>query len=511
MGKKGQGWRRFLLFTALTKGRKGSEYVGLFTYFSFEAWLRIVFADGPRQAINALTLYSVLQLNLVPVGEHAAPKDHSPVAQFFINVRILAEGNREQAAVYFGMLFTLIIWVFSALGLLLASLMYITYLWHHIPTSDGGLAGYCRRRIDSRLYKIVGKRIEKALAKESKRKIKEGDKAAANGLGHIARQPTVPILVSPDDATSTIGDTPTLSRKSTQTTLATQSTLPLYESRANSPPNLDFEREPTVPRVGTPFSRPANLRSNTASSLDSNAPLLPGAAGMGVAAPPPLRLPMRPGINKPFAANVPQPSPVQPYGPDSYGPPPRSNTNPPPRGPPRIFPPSNDSLPPSQMVPPTRRPIPAPGVFPPSQAPFQRAPTAPPQQNYMRPPPQRKPLPQKMPSDGYDRPFAARPPPLQHPQQGYEMQPRRPSPPNANGGGYVAFNPARAPPPMSNDGPANFSIPRQLSPPVPRAGTAPPSQTRGYHDSIYAAYGGYDDEPPIPRAGTAGPGPPSWR
>lgn len=33
---KAQGWRRFLVFTALTKGRKGSEYVALFTYFSFE-------------------------------------------------------------------------------------------------------------------------------------------------------------------------------------------------------------------------------------------------------------------------------------------------------------------------------------------------------------------------------------------------------------------------------------------------------------------------------------------
>lgn len=33
---KAKGWRRFLVFTALTKGRKGSEYVALFTYFSFE-------------------------------------------------------------------------------------------------------------------------------------------------------------------------------------------------------------------------------------------------------------------------------------------------------------------------------------------------------------------------------------------------------------------------------------------------------------------------------------------
>ena len=35
-GKNGRGWRRFLLFAELTKGRKGAEYVALFTYFSFE-------------------------------------------------------------------------------------------------------------------------------------------------------------------------------------------------------------------------------------------------------------------------------------------------------------------------------------------------------------------------------------------------------------------------------------------------------------------------------------------
>ena len=35
-GANGRGWRRFLVFTALTKHRKGAEYVALFTYFSFE-------------------------------------------------------------------------------------------------------------------------------------------------------------------------------------------------------------------------------------------------------------------------------------------------------------------------------------------------------------------------------------------------------------------------------------------------------------------------------------------
>lgn len=33
---QGQGWRRFLVFAELTKSKKGSEYVALFTYFSFQ-------------------------------------------------------------------------------------------------------------------------------------------------------------------------------------------------------------------------------------------------------------------------------------------------------------------------------------------------------------------------------------------------------------------------------------------------------------------------------------------
>lgn len=36
VGDNGRGWRRFLVFAELTKGRKGAEYVALFTYFSFE-------------------------------------------------------------------------------------------------------------------------------------------------------------------------------------------------------------------------------------------------------------------------------------------------------------------------------------------------------------------------------------------------------------------------------------------------------------------------------------------
>lgn len=41
MGKEGRGWKRFLVFAELSKGKKGADYVALFTYYSFEGMLRL--------------------------------------------------------------------------------------------------------------------------------------------------------------------------------------------------------------------------------------------------------------------------------------------------------------------------------------------------------------------------------------------------------------------------------------------------------------------------------------
>lgn len=35
-GKEGRGWKRFLVFAELSKGKKGADYVALFTHYSFE-------------------------------------------------------------------------------------------------------------------------------------------------------------------------------------------------------------------------------------------------------------------------------------------------------------------------------------------------------------------------------------------------------------------------------------------------------------------------------------------
>ncbi|KAL8715804.1 MAG: hypothetical protein Q9220_000471 [cf. Caloplaca sp. 1 TL-2023] len=282
-GARGQGWRRFLVFAALTEGRKGAEYVALFTYFSFEAWMRIVFAEGPRQLLNAQTLYSVMQANLVPAGGHAAKDGQSSISQFWTNLGILATHNREQAAILFGMLFTLVIWLFSVLGLLLACIFYLVFLWHHIPDSDGSLSRYCRRKIDTRLAKIVSVKIDKALAREERLRAGGGAKGSKGTKEdrppQVKRQPTIPLVE--DDHELLESDAST--RRSTQSTFSSD---PSRQDTGLS------SRQPTLPDVSSATGRPqAPSRTTTQSSsrtdlsYGSDAPLIGSAGEMGYGQP----------------------------------------------------------------------------------------------------------------------------------------------------------------------------------------------------------------------------------
>ncbi|KAI4284729.1 MAG: hypothetical protein L6R38_001185 [Xanthoria sp. 2 TBL-2021] len=288
-GARGRGYRRFLVFGALTEGRKGAEYIALFTYFSFEAWMRIIFAQGPRQLLNAQTLYSVMQADLLPADQHAAKDGRSNMSQFWTNVGILANHNREQAAILFGMLFTLIIWLISVISLLFACIFYLTFLWRHIPTSDGTLSRYCRRKVDTRLSKIVSKKVDKALARGERLRAQEGAKAF-NGErpAHVKRQPTLPLA---DEDHPSLNQAH-LSRQTTQTTFSSGPSR--HQSGRTNP-----DRQPMIPIVSPLSDRPeAPSRSTTQSSYrpnqsyGSDVPLVAAAEAMGYA--PPVRSFSRP-------------------------------------------------------------------------------------------------------------------------------------------------------------------------------------------------------------------------
>ncbi|RMZ83209.1 hypothetical protein DV738_g1320, partial [Chaetothyriales sp. CBS 135597] len=271
MGKQGRGWKRFLVFAELTKSKKGADYVALFSYFSFEAWLRIVFAEGPRQVLNGITLYSVTKDNFVPEGEHSPTDGTSKFDQFWINVGLMADQDKLQAIVLLGMLWTLIIWLLAAISLAVSVVLYLLFLWHHIPSGDGGLSRYCRIKINRRMERIVKAKVEKALKKENQLRERQEAMKARQGL-EVKKQPTLPSL---DMATDSL---PPLSRQTTMTT------LPEYSSRPGSAGN-DLEGVPPLPllpQTTPPQSQSSRTRGSDTSwsSYASNAPLVNQAADM---------------------------------------------------------------------------------------------------------------------------------------------------------------------------------------------------------------------------------------
>ncbi|EKG12769.1 hypothetical protein MPH_10012 [Macrophomina phaseolina MS6] len=356
--KGGHGWRRFLVFAELTKSKKGVDYIALFVYFQFKSAIRILLAEGPRQVVNAVTLWAAMKADLLPEGDKAATDGHSGLEQFWINIEVLANEQQEQAIILSSMLFTLVIWVFSALSLILAAVLYVLFLWHYIPSVDGTLANYCRRKVDKRLERVVSVKVQKALEKQEKKIRKEEEEAARVAAAKLnmqngGSQKSQKVLQSKNSRPELVPRKPTLpqlggiDRSDTQSSF---STLPAYSSQPPTRPGTSNanrpapSRAPTLPSINGDDKRPVGpSRSDTASSAWSaqsyglNAPLLGSAGDMGESTPPPMPpMPMnfeRSLTNGQQQRSFPsQGSPPQargspaPMGPNGFYPPPRSNT-----------------------------------------------------------------------------------------------------------------------------------------------------------------------------------------
>ena len=327
IGSKGRGWRRFMVFAEMTRGKKGADTIALFTYFSFEAWYRIVFAEAPRNVINAVTIYSVFKADLIP---HDTKSSMSPIMQFLTNVKILADGDYIRAAVLVGMLFVLITWSIAALSLLLSCFFYVCFLWNHVRKSDKSLRSFCKRRIDTRLSKIVDEKVDKALMKADAKVTKAGLKAgwSGEGIADIRKAPTLPNLEP--DAGDMLPAMPLARQNSNMTAF---SSVPSAFDRQGTP------GPPALNRMDT------NRSNSSAQSYGSNAPLMGGAAMMGAGLPP-----------RPYSPVPPVPylsGPSRSFSPAPGSGPPRSYSPAPSSGPPRSYSPAPSpgypSAPPSRI------------------------------------------------------------------------------------------------------------------------------------------------------------------
>lgn len=266
-----RSWKRYLVFAELTKSRKGADYIALFTYFQLKGAIRILIAEGPRQAINGITLYAVMRSNLLPNGQSKG----SNFDQFWSNVRVLAMQQHEHAIILFTMLFTLTIWIVSAISLLLACLSWLCFLWHYVE--NGNLSRFCKRKIEKRLRKIMEKTFAKEIARqESLRRAGLGAKPSRR-FGSTSttltdmRRPTLPDITDEKDALAfTI---PPISRQST----ARYAPGPRYDIPPPPLPrkaSMPLARQPTLPMIEesplvTQHAFPPG-RNNSSSSTSTN-------------------------------------------------------------------------------------------------------------------------------------------------------------------------------------------------------------------------------------------------
>ncbi|KAJ3490077.1 hypothetical protein NLI96_g1696 [Meripilus lineatus] len=184
-----RSYDHFCFFNHISNSTKRMDDFAFFVFFTFKSWKRLLLADGPRQSINALTLYA-FYLSKEGKGEWY------DISKYF------AGNDLVTTALTISTAFTVLVFAGSLLLLITAGVCYIPLLCH----IQGNLKEYCCHKVDKRISEIIKRRNKQRLAKAAALAKKE----AAGDFSHyknkkgelIAQplpQPTLPNISLDDD------------------------------------------------------------------------------------------------------------------------------------------------------------------------------------------------------------------------------------------------------------------------------------------------------------------------
>ncbi|KAI0049643.1 hypothetical protein FA95DRAFT_1556738 [Auriscalpium vulgare] len=184
-----RSYDHFCFFDHISQSTKKSDDFAFFIFFTFKSWKRLFFADGPRQVINALTLYAI----------YLSKKGKSPWYDFG---KYFAGNNLITTALTISTLFTVVIFAGSLLLLIAAGICYIPLLCY----IKGNLKEYCCHKVDKRISEIIKRRNKQRMVKAAALARKE----AAGDFSHLKNkkgelvhqplpQPTLPNISLDDD------------------------------------------------------------------------------------------------------------------------------------------------------------------------------------------------------------------------------------------------------------------------------------------------------------------------
>jgi len=183
-----RSYDHFCFFDHISNSTKTSDDFAFFVFFVFKSWKRVLLADGPRQTINALTLYAVW------LAKHKE-------AQWDIT-KYFTGNSISTSLLTVTTLFTVIVFLGSLGLLIVAGICYIPLLCY----IRGNLKEYCCHKVDKRIDSVIKKRQKKRLDENQKHAMKEarGDFShLKNRKGEFTSkplpQPTLPNLSVDDD------------------------------------------------------------------------------------------------------------------------------------------------------------------------------------------------------------------------------------------------------------------------------------------------------------------------
>jgi hypothetical protein len=121
----------FCFFDHISNSTKKMDDFAFFVFFTFKGWKRLLLADGPRQAINAINLYSFYL-------------SKSGTGNWYDFNKYFNNPDFTSNALTGTMLFTFVIFAGSLLLLIAAGVCYIPLLMH----IRGNLKEYCCHKVD---------------------------------------------------------------------------------------------------------------------------------------------------------------------------------------------------------------------------------------------------------------------------------------------------------------------------------------------------------------------------
>jgi hypothetical protein len=188
-----RSYDHFCFFCHINDSTKKKDDFAFFIFFTFKDWKRLLLADGPRQTINALTLYSFI-----------ASKSHE-AGQWWYLPKYFSKDDMVTNGLLVSIIFTVTVFLGSLILLIIAAILYIPLLCY----IQGNLKEYCCHKVDKRISELIQRKRKQRVAKVQQLAKKEaaGDfshRTDKNGVVHNAPQPTLPQISLDDDDTTIV-------------------------------------------------------------------------------------------------------------------------------------------------------------------------------------------------------------------------------------------------------------------------------------------------------------------